>query len=254
MGTSNDELVVLLTGANRGIGYHVAAGLLDAGHRVAAIDVEGDNVEGLRDEQPDRVRFHECDVSDTDDVETAVSDVIEEWGRVDVLVNNAAIATEAPFEDRTVDGIRREFEVNVLGYVRTIRAVLPHMRSRDAGIVHNVGSPTGDVGHPGLSGYAATKGAIRGLTRSLRLELRNTGVSCTLMVPPTTDTRMTVGLGFPAWLLEDPEDVGRKLAGKIESTATVITPDLKTAIGRHFVRVFPDVWARVTERFADLDG
>lgn len=242
----------MLTGANGGIGQHLLAALVEDGYRVGALDIEGEAIQPIRDRSPDRVRYYECDVSDPDDVDSAVSAVFDEWGRIDVLVNNAAVATFARFEDRPIADVRHEFEVNVLGYLRMIRAVLPHMRARGDGIIHNMGSATGDVGHPGLAGYAATKGAIKALTRSLQLELRETGISCTLMVPPTTDTRLSAALGYPAWMTAEPTDVGRLLAAKIESTDRVITPDWQTALGVYVARRFPSVWAKLTERYVDL--
>ncbi|MEF8825887.1 MAG: SDR family NAD(P)-dependent oxidoreductase, partial [Halapricum sp.] len=152
---------------------------------------------------------------------------------------------------KTAAATRREFDVNVFGYLEMIRAVLPHMRARGGGIIHSVGSPTGDIGHSGLSGYAATKGAIKGLTRSLQMELQGTGVSCTLMLPPTTDTRMVADLGYPEWMLASPETVGRKLAGKIDSTDPVITPDRRTAFGLYLFERIPWLWQTITERYVD---
>lgn len=252
MTPSSDVRTVLLTGANEGIGYHMLTALADDGYRVAALDTAGDNLR--ENHTANRVRFYECDVTDAVDIEGVVTDVIDRWGRVDILVNNAAVSTFAPFEKQPNADTRRAFEVNFFGYLRMIRAVLPHMRTRGGGIIHNVGSATGDVGHPGLTGYAATKGAINGLTRSLQLELRGTGVSCTLMIPPTTDTRMAAELGYPGWMRADPEAVGRKLASKIESTGPVITPDWQTSLGLFFVRRTPGVWAKMTERYVDFDG
>lgn len=254
MTTTSTGRVVVLTGVNQGIGYHMLRTLVGDGYRVAGLDIDVDDVRAVRDTSPDDVRLYECDVSDADDVDAAVSDVIDQWERIDILVNNAAVAEFAPFGEQTVADTRREFETNFFGYLRTIRAVLPHMQARGDGIIHNVGSGTGDVGHPGLSGYAATKGAIKAMTRSLALELRHTDISCTLMVPPTTDTRMSADLGSPAWMRARPEDVGRRLANRIESTGPVITPDRQTAIGLYLVRRFPSVWAKMTERFVDLDA
>lgn len=248
----SDAPTVVLTGANVGIGYHMLSALVGDGYRVAALDVEGDNVQPLRDSSPDAVRFYECDVADTGDVREAIDDVLDRWGRIDVLVNNAAVGHVGRFDDQPVEDVRRTFEVNVFGYLRTIRAALPHMRARDDGIIHNVGSGTGALGHPGLASYAATKGAIRAFTRSLRLELRRTGVTCTLMVPPTTDTGLSRELSYPGWMVADAEDVGRKLAAKIESTDPVIAPDRQTAVGLSLLKRVPGLWPRLTERAVDL--
>ncbi|WP_436907500.1 SDR family NAD(P)-dependent oxidoreductase [Halosimplex marinum] len=246
--------VVVVTGANEGIGLHLAAALAADGHRVAGFDVNGEGVRALAERFPDRVAYHRCDVTSDEDVRTAVDAVLDEWGRVDILVNNAAVFNFAPFEDGTLEDTRREFEVNYFGYVRTIRAVLPHMRARNAGIVHNVSSGVSLVGHPGLSGYASTKGAVEALTRSLRLELRNYDVACTVVYPPLTATRSAARIGYPDWLLTDPAEVGRKLADRIEARGPVVTTDWATRIGLAVARRFPWLVEKGTERFVASEG
>lgn len=248
MTTSNDEMVVVLTGANAGIGYHMLTALAEDRYRIAALDIAGDNVRDVRDDCPGQVRYHECDVTYAKDVDTAVSDVIDQWDRIDVLVNNAGVARFDPFQERSMADTRREFEVNFFGYQRLIRAVLPHMLERGTGIIHNMGSGTADTGHPGLSGYSATKGAIKAFTRSLQLELRHTDVSCTLMIPPSTNTQMTADIEYPDWMTVEAEEVGRKLASKIHSTQSVITPDWKTTTGLLLTRWFPSIWRRMTAK------
>lgn len=139
--------------------------------------------------------------------------------------------------------------MNYFGYLRLIHAVLPHMRERSEGIIHNVSSGAGLVGHPGLSGYASTKGAIEALVRSLRLELQQENVACTVMHPPLTNTRSTTQLGYPESLLSDPSDVGRKLAEKIESRGPVIYADWKTKLGLALSKRLPYLVRKGTERF-----
>jgi NAD(P)-dependent dehydrogenase (short-subunit alcohol dehydrogenase family) len=245
---------VVITGANEGIGYHLLTSLVKDGHRVAGLDVDGQHIESLRESHPMRVRFFECDVTRDDDVETTIGEIRDRWGRIDVLVNNASVFNFAPFGDQTLTDTRREFEVNYFGYVRMIRAVLPHMRDRNEGIIHNVSSGAGLVGHPGLSGYASTKGAIEALVRSLRLELQHENVACTVMHPPLTDTRSASELGYPDSLLNDPADVGRKLAGKIESTDRVITADWQTKVGLYLSQRLPYLVEKGTERFVSAGG
>ena len=254
MGSSETERVVVVTGANEGIGYGLLTALLEDGYRVAGLDVEGEHVEALRGMYPERVRWFECDVTLDEDVEAAVEGVLDEWGRIDRLVNNAAVFTFAPFADQTIADTRREFEVNYFGYVRTIRAVLPHLRERNRGIVHNVSSGVASLGHPGLSGYASTKGAVEALTRSLRLELRDGDVTCTVMHPALAATRSAAELGYPAALMSDPADVGRALASKIDATGPVITSDWKTRVGLSLARRFPVLVRKGTARYVDPDG
>lgn len=246
--------VVVITGANEGIGYHLLAALIDEGYRVAALDVDGENVAALRDDAAEWVRYYECDVGRDDDVTGAIDGVVDDWGRIDVLVNNAAVSEVGPYADGSIDDVRRVFEVNYFGYLRTIRAVLPHMRSQERGIVHNVSSGTAFLGHPGLAGYASTKGAIDSFVRSLRLELHDEPVACTLMYPPSTATRMTAPFDYPDWMLNDPADVGRKLAGKIESTASVIYPDWQTKLGLALMKRVPSLWRRAMDRSVRPDA
>jgi len=244
---------VVVTGANEGIGYHLLVALLNDGYRVAGLDVDGEQFRPLQERYPDRVRFQQCDVTVDDDVQAAIGEVIDRWGRIDILVNNAAIFEFGPFEEQTLDDTRREFEVNYFGYARAIRAVLPHMKARGGGIIHNVSSGVSLVGHPGLSGYASTKGAVEALTRSLQLELRHENVFCTIVYPPLTGTRSAKEIGYPESLLNDPADVGRKLAGKIESTGPTIAADWQTKIGLALAQRFPYIVRKGTERFVETE-
>lgn len=243
------DRVVVVTGANEGIGYHMLTALLEDGYRVAGLDIDGEHIRSLQETHPERVRFVECDVTSGDDVEAAVEGILDDWDRIDILVNNAAILNFGFFEDQTLADAKRVFEVNYFGYVRTIRAVLPHMRARNEGIIHNVSSGVGRVGNPGLTGYASTKGASESLTRSLRLELQRESVTCTIMHPRLAKTRSATTLGYPESQLSDPEYVGRKLAGKIESNRPVIYTDWVTKIGLALAQRFPSLVRKGTERF-----
>jgi NAD(P)-dependent dehydrogenase (short-subunit alcohol dehydrogenase family) len=246
--------VVVVTGANEGIGYHMSRALLDAGYRVAGLDVAGDGFGRLEGAYPDRARYRRCDVTVDGDVRAAVDAIVDEWGRIDVLVNNAAVFTFGSFADRSPGDTRREFEVNYFGYARTIRAVLPVMRDQGGGVVHNVSSGVAFTGHPGLSGNASTKGAIEALVRPLRLELRHENVALTLMYPPATNTRSAARLGYPSYAVREPAEVGRKLAARIESTGPTIAADWTTRIGLAVLRRVPYLVEKGSERFVGRDG
>lgn len=247
--SSTDRRVVVLTGANEGIGYGMLTRLVENGYRVAGLDVNGENIESLRESNPDSVRYYDCDVTEPAAVERAVSEVVAEWDRIDILVNNAAVLDFGFFEDQTAQDLDRVFAVNFFGAVRLIRLVLPHMRTQDGGIIHNVSSGAGRVGHPGVTGYAATKGALESFTRSLRLELRHSNVTCTIMHPRLAATRSAQTLGYPESQLRDPAYVGGKLAERIESTRPVIYTDWVTRIGLFIAERFPSLVAHSTDRF-----
>jgi len=223
--------VVLITGANNGIGLGMARALSAEGYRVAAFDLSGENLSGMR--------FFRCDVTQMPQVASCVKAIIAEWERIDILVNNACLALFSRFEARSIEETRREFEVNYFGYLNLITAVLPFMKAQGQGIIHNVSSGVGLSGFPGLCGYASTKGAIEAFTRTLALELKPSGIVVNLMHPPLTRTKSSAPLGIPTRLMADPEEVGRKLARRIQSTKAVVTPSPAESLGVLMARVFP---------------
>jgi len=223
--------VVIITGANNGIGYYITKSLLENEFRVAGFDLSGENLSALHSRYPARIRYYCCDVTDETLVNRAVVSVIREWHRIDILVNNACFVIFKPFEQKSLDYTRKEFEVNYFGYLKMIKAVLPHMNAQGYGIIHNISSGISFTGFPGIYGYASTKGAIESLTRTLAIELDPFGIAVNLLHPPLTNTKSAASLGIPVQMMRGPADVGHRLAGRIWSTKTNITPDFKTALG-----------------------
>jgi NAD(P)-dependent dehydrogenase (short-subunit alcohol dehydrogenase family) len=213
---------VILTGADNGIGFNMTRYLLADGCCVAALDLTDENLGTLLIDYPDRLLVLRCDVADETQVKRAVETTHRLWGRIDILVNNAALAVFSPFEEKTLSDTRREFEVNFFGALHLIAAVLPVMKAQRSGIIHNVSSGVGITGFPGIHGYASTKGAIESLTRTLALEFAPYGITVNLMHPPLTNTRSAAPLGIPAQAMADPEQVGRNLARQIRSTKPII--------------------------------
>lgn len=242
--------VVMITGANNGIGFHMASVLLEQGYRVAALDLSGENLERLHENHPERLTYIRCDVTSDSEVQEAVGAVVGRWGQVDVLVNNACIALFAPFEEKSLDDTRREFEVNYFGYIHMVQAVLPYMKAQGSGIIHNVSSAVGVTGFAGIYGYASTKGAIEALTRTLALELAPYGIRVNLMHPPLTRTRSAAPLGVPEQIKADPAVVGRALAGRIMATKADVTPGAQTAVFLWLSRWYPNAIGRLLSRAA----
>lgn len=243
--------VVIVTGANNGIGFYMTKTLLEDGYRLAAMDISDENLIPLQSIYPEQLLVCNCDLTDSVQVKETVSSVVEKWGQVDVLVNNACIAIFKLFEQKTIDETRREFEVNYFGYVNTIVAVLPYMKAKGKGIIHNVSSGVGITGFPGIYGYASTKGAIESLTRTLALEFEKYGICVNLMHPPLTNTKSASPLGIPIQAMDDPTRVGRNLAKQVLSTKTVIASDFRTAVYLFFAYRYPLVlgglFAKLTE-------
>ena len=238
--------IVIITGANNGIGLAMTQSLLEWGERVAALGLSLENIDPGYPNLIARV----CDVTDLARVQSVVEEVVREWGGVDVLVNNACLALYKPVVHRTIEEIRRELEVNYFGYLNTIAAVLPVMRRQKRGVIHNISSGIGYTGMPGMTGYTSAKGAIESLTRTLALELAEEGIAVNIMHPPLTRTKSASGFGVPAEMMADPAKVGRGLARKIGSTRPFITPDFISALGTFGNQHFPLAMGRFLTRMA----
>jgi NAD(P)-dependent dehydrogenase (short-subunit alcohol dehydrogenase family) len=199
---------ILITGANNGIGLAMTNALLKIGDRVAALDLTTSNL----DPENQNLLPYICDVTNPGRAQSVVDEVVHQWGGVDVLVNNACLALFQRFDERSIDDIRREMEVNYFGYLNMIRSVLPIIKNQGHGVVHNLSSGVGYTGMPGMTGYTSSKGAIESLTRTLALEYAPIGIIFNVMHPPLTRTKSAAGFGVPPEMMADPEVVGRGLA------------------------------------------
>lgn len=249
MTTSDSSRVIIITGANNGIGLALTHSLLEMGDRVAALDLEMDNL--ASHPHPSLLPFR-CDVTQPGQIQFAVDEVIRRWERIDILINNACLALFIPFEERSLDDIRSEFEVNYFGYLNTIRAVLPVMKKLGRGVIHNFSSGVGYTGIPGMTGYTSTKGAIESLTRTLALEFASQGIVFNVMHPPLTRTKSASGLSIPPEMMADPDVIGRKLAKQVGKSSPVLTPDFSNRIqlwvSYHFRVPMGQLLAMMTER------
>lgn len=209
---------IIITGANNGIGLAMTNALIAMGNRVAALDL---SLENLGPPTSVLLPFI-CDVTDPTRTQNVVDVVVRQWNGVDILINNACLALFTPFDQRTQNEIRQEFEVNYFGYLNMIRAVLPVMRKQGHGIVHKFSSGVGFTGMPGMVGYTSTKGAIESMTRTLALEYALQGIVFNVMHPPLTRTKSAAGFGIPPEMMADPETVGRELAKMVGKTKPVL--------------------------------
>lgn len=137
------------------------------------------------------------DVTDVQSIGDAVRAIIQKEGRIDVLINNAGFGMMGPFELLSEEDIQKQFNVNYLGYVRCIQAVLPQMRKQKSGTIINVSSVAGVSGLAFCSAYASAKFAIEGLSECLRAELQPFGIDVRLVEPGPVatnfDKEMTLG-------------------------------------------------------------
>jgi short-subunit dehydrogenase len=175
--------VALVTGASPGIGKAAALALAEAG-----FDVVGTSRRTAGVTARDGVTFFDLDVGSDASVAAAVQQVIDRFGRVDVLVNNAGIGTAGAGEESSVAQAQGVFDINVFGLMRMTRTVLPHMRARGTGRIINISSILGFVPQPYMAIYAASKHAVEGYSESLDHEVREHGVRVLLVEPAWTST------------------------------------------------------------------
>src|SRR6266540_6072225 len=178
-----DQLVALVTGASSGIGRATAQALAAAGFAVVGTSRDPAKAAPL-----DGVTFIELDVADADSVRAAVEQVVEGFGRIDVLVNNAGVGMAGAAEEVSISQTKAGFDINVFGVMRMTNAVLPYMRAQGSGRVVNVSSVLGFIPAPFMAAYAATKHAIEGYSESVDHEVREHGVRVLLVEPAYTRT------------------------------------------------------------------
>ena len=211
---------IVICGANEGIGYYMAASLLDSSHRVAVLDIALDSIGSLAGRYDGRLLCYRADVREYEAVKRAIKSASEAFGGIDVAVQNACLC---PFERFGTSGggvFESSYYVNYIGAVNLTRAALPHMRR--GGRIAFTSSGVGLTGFPGLTAYASTKGAIESLAKCLRLEYSDTGVSFHILHPPLTRTRSSSPLPVPPEFMASPETVGKGLARNLFSKRFII--------------------------------
>jgi len=196
-------LNVLLTGANSGFGLLTAEKFARAGHRVHAglrNPAKGAALEALRAEGLP-VTLVSLDVTDPASITAAVASA-SQAAPIDALINNAGFEVRGPVESLDDDLLKRQFDTNVLGVVRLIRAVAPIMRERRAGTIVNLSSVAGHISAPFSGAYSASKHAVEALSEALWFELRPFGVRVVLIEPGAFETQFGANIidapGFDA--------------------------------------------------------
>lgn len=245
--------VALVTGASAGIGASAAEALQDKGFTVYAV---ARRVDKMVDLAARGIQAFAMDVTDDASMVAGVQRILDEQGRIDVLVNNAGYGSYGAVEDVPLDEARRQFEVNVFGLARLIQLVTPTMRAQRSGRIINISSVGGRFYEPFGAWYHATKFAVEGLSDSLRMELKPFGVDVVVIQPAAIVTewntiardslleasgetaygdyarkahRVMATADDPAgWMANRPDAVGRKIA----KAATVRRPAARYPVGR----------------------
>ncbi len=221
---------IFVTGASSGFGRLICETLAVSGHTVFASmrDTDGRNQAHADTLRSQGIRVVELDVTDSVSVDAAVAEVVADQGHIDVLVNNAGVASAGVSEAFSDQQVTELFNVNVVGLHRVTRAVLPVMRQRGEGLVINIGSILGRVTFPFFGIYGASKFAVEAMTDSYRYELSQLGVDVCLVQPSAFPTHMYASAAQPMDQAKQEEygEIGKIPAAMFEQFMTMLSgPD-----------------------------
>lgn len=175
-----ETLVILITGASSGIGYEAARMLAEQGHKVYGAARRTERMESLR---PFGVEPLSLDVTSDTSAQAVIDHIMQQEGRIDVLVNNAGYGELGPIETTSLDDAQRQLDVNVVGLARMTRLVLPHMRDQGRGRIVNVASVAGRITFGFAGWYNASKYAVEALSDATRMEVRPYGIDVAIIEP-----------------------------------------------------------------------
>ncbi len=200
---------VLITGCSTGFGELAALHFADNGHRVfATMRTPGKSAALNARSEIEQLAL---DVCSTPSVDAAVAEAISRAGRVDIVVNNAGIEVFGPVHMVSDDEVTRQFDTNVTGVVRVVRAVVPHMLANGAGTIVHVGSLAGQVGTPYSGIYAASKHAIEAITEAMHFELSQQGIRVRVVEPGQFATALGTNSIHAAAMTPDTDEHRRYL-------------------------------------------
>lgn len=185
-----ENKVAIVTGASKGIGLAVAQQLLESGMKVAGWnrskpDLEHENFQWIK-----------CDVGNWDSVQQAFTQTIDRFGKsILILINNAGLGYEGKLDEMPLEQWHSMMNINVNGIFYCTRLLLPLMKEQEEGHIVNLSSIAGTTGIEGMSGYCATKFAVRGISHSLFKEVRKFGIKVTCIYPGSVNTHFFDEIG-----------------------------------------------------------
>ncbi|XP_071478049.1 retinol dehydrogenase 8-like [Diadema antillarum] len=191
------QKVMLITGCSSGIGLSMAVRFAkDAAKKYLVIPTmrnvkkKGPLEEAAGGALDDTLHIRQLDVVDDTSVAESVETVVKDYGRIDILINNAGVASLAPLEEASLDNVRAVMDTNFFGTARMMQAVLPHMKRQRYGHIINMSSITGVNGFPFYDLYTASKHALDGLTESMAPRMKAHNIRLTSIIPGPVDSKI----------------------------------------------------------------
>ncbi|CAM3777028.1 SDR family oxidoreductase [Mucilaginibacter galii] len=178
------DKVWFVTGASKGLGLSLVKKLLAQGFKVAATSRNADDLRAAINNVADVFLPLTVNLKSEDSVSVAINETVSRFGQIDVVVNNAGYGLIGSLEELTDAEARENFDINVFGSLNVIRYAMPHLRAQKSGHIYNVSSIGGFTGsYPGFGIYCATKFAVHGFTESLAAEVKDFGITATVVSP-----------------------------------------------------------------------
>jgi NAD(P)-dependent dehydrogenase (short-subunit alcohol dehydrogenase family) len=181
--------VWFVTGASSGFGRAISNAVLESGGRLVATARDPGSMSSLIEQGGDRALALQLDVTDAKAAKIAIDGAVAQFGRIDVVVNNAGYGHVGAIEECTEEELRRQVDVDFFGVVNVTRAALPHMRRQRSGHFVQMSSLNGVEGLAGGGFYAASKFAVEGFSESLAIEVAHLGIKVTIVEPAPFRTR-----------------------------------------------------------------
>ena len=183
-----NQKVILITGTALGIGKSTALHLIEKGHIVYGGDILIEENLYLNESGGFAL---EMDVTNQEHIDAAIKKIINEQGRIDVLVNNAGLGVYGAIEDVSMEDIYYQYDVNLFGLARVTKAVLPYMREKESGTIINISSVLGETYGPLAGWYLSTKHALEGWSDALRVELKKFDIDVVIIQPGAINTNFS---------------------------------------------------------------
>lgn len=265
MGSKNRKRV-FITGGASGLGLALALRFAREGWRVAVGDINDERLDEACtrvDKTGGQSLALLCDITSDEDVQKAADIVKQKWGGLDVLVNNAGVASAGTLLDTSMDDWRWMIDINLLGAIRVSRAFLPLMQGSSSGHVINVASAAGIVQSPGMASYNVAKAGMIALSETLKNELKPSNIGVTVVCPSFFVTNLLESF-------KDAESGARDVANRLMDQSRLTADDIAEATWRgmknkdffvfghtearvayHFKRLFPDMFSSSTYKAAE---
>lgn len=244
-----DGKVAIVTGAGRGIGREIALTFAREGAAVVVADIDEENGSRVAEEirgDGGKAIFVKTDVTSYDNVKAMVEKTVSEFGRIDILVNNAAVWNIKLFKDTEPSDWMREISINVVGVLNCIHCVLPYMMEAKGGRIVNIASDAGRIGEPWLATYSGTKGYVISLTKALAKELGRYNITVNCVSPGVTKTpgamKFIESVGeeklvkaYPLRRLAEPRDIANAVLFFVLDESNYVTGQVLSVSGGYVV-------------------